>query len=256
MRIGPQILGLRSDSGAILDALREVLGPSLADDVEPYPNITIQVGEHRGSGRPIPHVYRRGGLAVRATSIGHAVRASLGLLATFEPAVGHDRFRRPLRARAVFGPRGAVLVSEMFGPGLETRARRLGRDGLTLVPGAPVFVDPQTFEVVTPTPQFAYDEDALDRLEARYPRHQTELTFAERREEIRGVVIFSLCPPNPGPAELLAQLYSFALGNEQMADIGALELLAALQQRVPVRVLPDYDIDAMTAAVASLMAPD
>ena len=70
------------------------------------------------------------------------------------------------------------------------------------------------------------------------------------------MVIFSLCPPNPGPAELLAQLYSFALGNEQMADIGALELLAALQQRVPVRVLPDYDIDAMTAAVASLMAPD
>lgn len=256
MRVGTQVLGVRSDSGAVIDALRDVLRPSLADDAEAYPNITIQVGEPRGSARPIPHVYRRGGLALRATSIGHAVRASLGLLATFEPAAGHDAVRRPLRARAVVGEHGAVLVSEMFGPGLETRARRLGRDGLTLVPGAPIFVDPRSLEVVTATPQFAIDQDGLDRLDARYPRHESEFTFAEFRVAIRGVVIFSLCPQNPGPAELLAQLFSFALGNEHTADVGALEMLADLQQRVPVRVLADYDINAMTAAVANLMVPD
>ena len=247
VRVGSQTLGVRSNSAALLDELRALLAPSVLSGVEAYPNITIQVGEDQKRVRAVPFVYRRGALAARATSIGHAVRATLGLLETFGPARGCHPRLRPLRARALLGANGAVLVSEMFGPGLENQARRLWRDGLRIVPGAPILLDPGTLEVVVRAPRFDYDPDALSELDRRYPRHETEFGFEDVRAPVRSVAIFTLCPPDPGPAELLAQLFAFAVGNQRPACVEDLALLAALQQNARVRIVREFDIEALIA---------
>jgi hypothetical protein len=135
-----RLVGIRTNDVDVAAAVRERLGPLLADD-EPFgfPNISILLGARTGRVRDVDVVVRRTVRAFHTFSPDEAIDAAMALLPTFLPVPAG---LTSLHARALERQGSVVLVADVFAGVLDAERRRISAAGYAVTAPTPVLVDP------------------------------------------------------------------------------------------------------------------
>jgi len=143
-----RFVGIRTDDVDAANAIRERLGPLLADD-EPFrfPNVSLSIGNREGFRTSRNIVFRRSVRAFHTFSREQAIDATLAQLHTFVP---HDARFTPMRVRALAREGSVVLVSDSFTSVIDAEHRRLSAAGYRALLQTPVLVDAVNREAQLP----------------------------------------------------------------------------------------------------------
>lgn len=170
VRLGDEVIGVRSNDAALLDIMRNALAPSLGR-APATPRLSLVASPDRGRIPGMYFLYRDDELAFSSASRGRALRATLAHLDGFlPPPPGTVR----LNAHVLVGKSGAVLVSGTFREMLDVAGRRLARAGWQSVDGPAAFVDRADFQAVVIHPRLDLDSAHVATLNAELPPERGE----------------------------------------------------------------------------------
>ena len=229
----------------MLDLLRSIAAPILADNEEAYPNLTMRFGAEEGRIRGVHFLHRRGHQVLRTTDRGRLLRATLAHLDGFlpEPA-GLLR----LRASVVAADGDAVLVSHAIGGALDTVDRRLSGRGWQRLDMAFADIDPVAQIVAMPSPRLTFDLAEIDR---RYPNRET-MPKPGTVFRIRAIVVSGGRehdePRSPG--RVLTTLATLVAGETRPTRGRDLEALR--DARIPIRYVGDHPERQLLALLSDL----
>jgi hypothetical protein len=190
---GDRIVGLRSNDAEVVALLRRILSPMVVEWVDVYPNVSLRVGQVRGSTRPRHLLWRRREVVLRTGSLGHLVRAALDVLESLFP-VADDLLA--LQGGFVVGHGGAVLLHPRA---VRLSSRQLARWGWCDGGGRPPLLDPERGELIVPGTRLVTDPEAVAELDRRFPPSEDEVPLPAGRLRLRAILLHGAEPEEGDP---------------------------------------------------------
>lgn len=183
--MGGVLLGVRSSTPSVHEALRRALAAHLLDGVEAPPNYSVIAGERSTDavGQAFDFLYRASSQVLRTGDRHRLGRAVVRWLSSHADPVSPVLVR--LDSLALVAGDAAVLAPASLRWQLPSIERRLNARGLAVVDGPWATVDPDAGELVVEEPRLRVDWAALSRLEAGRPRRRAEPVVAPGRYRLR-----------------------------------------------------------------------
>jgi len=239
-RFGDCLIGVRSSSMSLDEVLRAALAQRVVPDlVAPHANYSIRIEhpESRAVGDPVHVLYSSGCLVARSRNPFEVLAALIRELAVNELR-GDER---AMVGCAVLQRRDghALLLSAVARRQAVQQTRRLHSAGLSVVHTPAVILDPRTLEAVVPSPPFAVNDEALQRVDGG-DRSQLEAAMSEQRHPIAAWVFMSL-PGRLEPARKAMALTkaASALRNEPNPRASTIRTLADVLRHTDVLAAGD-----------------
>lgn len=184
IRVGDYHVGVRSRTTAADRLVRELFAAHLVDDPDAPPNFSLQLAPAAAPGvvaQPLHRLFDGHAEVARHRDPRRVLRALVGYLSRFAPP-DPDVVR--LRAMAMCGPGGAVLLPDAWRRRAAQAERRLRREGTWVVDGPHVWLDVRTGQLLVPEPV------------------RVNLAAMEAVSEVAAAPLRPLPPPPTGPRPL------------------------------------------------------
>lgn len=170
--VGDLHLGVRSNSLATDELVRNVLAPCWVPGVEAPPNYSVWIeaptqGEHSSPATALHRLYRSSGLVVRSRDSRRVIDGLVSYLSTH--ADPHDGLLPSVNAALVGHDRAILLPNQLLGS-LELLQPRLERKGWRFVDSFVTAIDPDTAELVVRPNLLPVDWAVIDGLDGRSHR--------------------------------------------------------------------------------------
>jgi hypothetical protein len=251
LRTGDRTVVMRSNDRHMLGLFRDALGPRVVREPDGPPDLSLLFGPTKGSVRGAHFLYGGDRLVLHTKSEGRLLRAAIRCAERTEPVDGSVV---PLRARQLRNAHSAILVASTSGTLADLNGRRAARQGWALVDGDVAYLDPDRSEVlVFPSTVDAGDE-SLGEINRRFPPEPGESLGGPVRAPVVGLVVLGGDIPtsrSDTPAQRAAKLLPFADGASSPDARGdAISAVTKLSERVPVRILPEWQEHALSAILS------
>jgi hypothetical protein len=159
-----------------------------------------------------------------------------------------------LRARHLRNARNAILVASTSGTLADLNGRRAARQGWALVDGDVAHLDRDRSEVVVFPSMVDSGDESLAEINRRFPPEAGESLGGPVRAPVVGLVVLGGDTPmsrSDTPAQRAAKLLPFADGATSPDARGdAVVAVTKLAERVPVRILPEWQEHALSAVLS------